>query len=105
MDARSRFARRRTDGGGPEPSDATRRLGDLRRSQPTDVTLKNLLALLTTKLELCARLPVCAWEAGDEGHEGCADSLLALADAERSSCQEVLECLRTHLDQTVGSRS
>lgn len=100
-DSTSRFTRDRPADAGPERGDATRRLGDLRRSQPTDVTLKNLLAVLTTKLELCARLPVCAWEAGNEGHEQCADAFLALAEAERSSCQHVIACLRTHLDRTL----
>ena len=52
-----------------DPSDATRRLSDLRRAQPADATLKNLLGVLNAKLELCASLPVFEWEAGTEGYE------------------------------------
>ena len=102
-DRRGRFHRDRLVAGVPEQADATRRLGDLRRSQPNDVTLKNLVALLTTKLELCARLPVFAFESGNEGDERGADSFRALAEAERRSCEDVIECLRAHLDHTARS--
>jgi hypothetical protein len=84
-----------------ELTDAARRLGDLRRAQPTDATLKNLLGLLTTKIELCAQLPVFEWEAGNEGHEDCARRFRRLAEDERRSCTEVLECLRAHLDHAA----
>ena len=33
---------------------------------------RNLLGVLSAKLELCARLPVYEWEAGSEGHDDCA---------------------------------
>ncbi len=79
-------------------SEATRRLTDLRRAQPTDATLRNLLGVLTAKLDLCASLPVYEWEAGTEGHEDCATAFRMLADAERRSCNEVLEQLREHLE-------
>jgi len=82
-------------------SEATRRLGDLRRAQPADATLKNLLGVLTTKLELCAELPVFEWEAGNEGHDSCARAFRALAEEERDSCATVLECLRAHLQQAA----
>jgi hypothetical protein len=88
-------------------SEATRRLTDLRRAQPTDATLRNLLGVLTAKLDLCASLPVYEWEAGTEGHEDCATAFRMLADAERRSCNEVLEQLREHLEHrsTVEHRS
>jgi hypothetical protein len=82
----------------PTPNEATRRLTDLRRAQPTDATLRNLLGVLTAKLELCASLPVYEWEAGSEGHEDCAAAFRMLAEAERQSCNEVLNRLREHLD-------
>jgi hypothetical protein len=82
-----------------DPNQATRRLTDLRRAQPADATLKNLLGLLNAKLELCASLPVYEWEAASEGfHEG-AMAFRSLAEAERRSCGEVIELLRQHLGQ------
>jgi hypothetical protein len=83
----------------------SRRLADLRRAQPVDSTLQNLLALLTTKLDLCARLPVFEWEAESEGHDGCATALRAFAEAERRSCHDVIDCLRLHLEQTTRARA
>ena len=85
-----------------EPSEATRRLTDLRRSQPADATLKNLLAILSTKLELCASLPVFEWEAGAEGFEDCARAFRALAEAERKSCRDVIDRLREHLEMRAN---
>ena len=92
---------RRTDS-----SDATRRLSDLRRAQPGDATLRNLLGILNVKLELCANLSVFEWEASSEGWTERATALRELADAERQSCAEVLEQLHAHLEQraaTLGS--
>jgi hypothetical protein len=82
----------------PSPSEPTRRLTDLRRAQPTDATLRNLLGVLSAKLELCASLPVYEWEAGSEGHEDCAAAFRSLAEAERQSCNDVLNRLREHLE-------
>jgi hypothetical protein len=95
----SRFER--TSGGGPEHErrDASRRIGELRRMQPADATLKNLLALLTTKLELCAGLPVWEWEAGNEGHREQAAGFRALAAEERRSCMDIMERLQEHLER------
>jgi hypothetical protein len=85
----------------PARSDSAQRLGGLRRSQPADVTLRNLLALLTSKLDLCASLPVWEWEAANEGHEESADCFSAFAEAERRSTADVIACLRTHLEHTA----
>jgi len=87
----------------PNTSDATRRLGDLRRAQPADATMKNLLNLLSTKLELCASLPVFEWEAGNEGYPECAAAFRELAEAERSSCADVLEHLRALLERRAAA--
>jgi hypothetical protein len=81
-----------------DPSEATRRLTDLRRAQPADATLKNLLGVLNAKLELCASLPVYEWEAGTEGYEECAAAFRHLAEAERRSCSDVIDRLREHLE-------
>ena len=50
------------------------------RGDPGDATLQNLLGVLTAKLDLCARLPVFAFEAGNAGHESCALAFRQLAD-------------------------
>ena len=83
-------------------SDGFRRLGGLRRAQPADMTLKNLLSVLDLKLELCSQLPVCEWEAGNEGHADYATVFKRLAEAERRSCGEVLDCLRAYLEENSG---
>lgn len=88
----------------PSQTDPTRRLADLRRSQPTDATLKNLLGVLTAKLELCASLPVYEWEAGTEGFEECAAAFRRLADAERRSCTDVIDRLREHLEDRAHTQ-
>jgi hypothetical protein len=87
-----------------ETSDATRRLSDLRRAQPADATLRNLLGVVSAKLELCASLPVFEWEAGSEGYEECAAAFRSLAEAERRSCSDVLDRLREHLDQRAATQ-
>jgi hypothetical protein len=85
------------------PSDATRRLTDLRRAQPADATLKNLLGVVSAKLELCASLPVFQWEAESEGYDESATAFRNLAEAERRSCADVLDRLRDHLEQRAAS--
>jgi hypothetical protein len=87
-----------------EPSEATRRLSDLRRAQPTDATLRNLLGVLNTKLELCASLPVYEWEAGSEGFQECAAAFRRLAEAERRSCTDVIDRLREHLEHRAHTQ-
>jgi hypothetical protein len=88
--------------GPKDPSDATRRLSDLRRAQPADATLRNLLRVLNAKLELCASLPVFEWEASSEGDTKRAAAFRDLADAERRSCSEVLEQLRALLERRAA---
>lgn len=88
----------------PEESEAARRLSDLRRAQPGDRTLQNLLGILSAKLDLCARLPVFEYEAGSQGHEACLKAFRRLAEVERQSFEELLACLRAHLDETSRQR-
>jgi hypothetical protein len=85
----------------PDDSAAARRLSDLRRAQPADTTLQNLLGLLNAKLDLCARLPVFEYEAGSDGHDACAAAFRDLAAVERHSFHELLVCLRAHLNESV----
>jgi hypothetical protein len=84
--------------GRTQESDAAVRLSNLRRAQADDPTLKNLLAILTTKLELCSRLPVLEWEAAHAGDANCAAAFRRLAEEERRSCSDMMDCLQKHLE-------
>jgi hypothetical protein len=75
-------------------------LADLRGPHPHDTTLQNLLAVITAKLDLSARLPVFEYEAESEGFSDIASFMSALASAERESLEDVLASLRHHLDRT-----
>lgn len=79
---------------------STQRLTELRRALPSDATLQNLVAVLTIKLDLCARLPVFEYEAESEGFTDSASFFGALASAERSSVAEIRRTLQTHLNDT-----
>jgi hypothetical protein len=74
-------------------------ISDLRGAQPADATLQNLLGVLSAKLELCSRLPIFEYEAGNEGHEAAAAAFRQLAEVERRSFDELLACLRRHLEE------
>ena len=88
-----------------DESTAARSFTDLRSALPADATLQNLLRTLSAKLETCGRLPVLEYEAHVEGHEACATTFGELADVERRSFEELLVCLRSHLDATKGPLS
>jgi hypothetical protein len=103
-DPASRFERRGSGGVEHEEQEPSRRIGELRRMQPADATMKNLLALLTAKLELCEGLPVWEWEARNEGHREHAAGFRALAADERRSCIDIMEWLREHLERTAEQK-
>jgi rubrerythrin len=84
---------------------ASRRLSDVSRAHPGDVTLQNLLGVLVTKLDSCRRLPIFEYEAGSEGHAACAKAFRELADAERESVNQLLTCLQQHLVDTAQERN
>jgi hypothetical protein len=73
-------------------------LGDLRRAQPADTALRNLLRILSTKLELSSHLPVYEYEAHLEGNEQFAAAFHRLAEDERRIFEELLSTLRIHLN-------
>lgn len=75
-------------------------LADLTRAMPADRTLQNLLGVLSGKLELLTQLPVYEFQAASEGFDHCAAALRDVAEAERRSFAQLLECLRIHLDET-----
>jgi hypothetical protein len=80
-------------------------INDLRDARTGDATLRSLLGLLDTKLELCSRLPILEYEAAHEGHERCAVAFRRLAEAERRAVDELIECLREHIGEGVTARS
>jgi hypothetical protein len=84
------------------PVSTAQRLAELRSAQPCDVTLQNLLSILTVKLDLSARLPVFEYEADSEGFTEVASFISALASAERESVQDLVRLLRQHLDRPSG---
>jgi rubrerythrin len=84
-----------------KPSEG-RRLAELRRAHPTDSTLENLLSVLRAELDLCARLPLFAYEATTEGHDECASLLGTLAETERAHVEKVLATLQRHLEARSG---
>lgn len=88
-----------------ETSSAARRLSELRKAQPGDPTLQNLLGVLSAKLELCSRLPIYEYEAGTQGHQRAVVAFRHLAAVERESFDEILGTLRHHLDETAAGRS
>jgi hypothetical protein len=82
-------------------SSTAQRLADLRAAHTHDVTLQNLLAIVSAKLDLSARLPIFEYEADSDGFSDTASFLAALASAERESLQEILVSLRHHMDRTA----
>ena len=74
-------------------------LGDLRRAQPADTALRNLLRVLAEKLELSSHLPVFEYEAQLEGNEPFAAAFHRLAEDERRIFEELLSTLRVHLNE------
>jgi hypothetical protein len=87
----------------PDDPVTLQRLGDLRRVQPADDTLRNLVITLNAKLELCERLPFLAFQADREGFGDAATSFRELAVAERRSLTGLLASLRYHLDRTQAA--
>jgi hypothetical protein len=85
----------------PSRGSAVHSLADLRRAQPADSALRNLLGVLSAKLELFASLPVFEYEASVEGNEAFAAAFRRLAERERQSFDELIACLRTHLNETA----
>jgi hypothetical protein len=81
------------------------RLSDLARVHPADRTLQNLLGTLNAKLEMCSRLPVYEYEAASEGHDASAIAFHELAELERRTFNNLLTCLRVHLDEVERAMS
>lgn len=75
------------------PSDDRRRLTDLRRAQPADATMQNLLQVISGKIELCGQLVIYEYEASSEGHTEAAATFRELGEVERSSYESLVKCL------------
>jgi hypothetical protein len=76
------------------------RLSDLERLRPGSETLRALLATLSTKLDLCSRLPFLAYQADREGFRDAAATFREMALDERRSLEGLLATLKAHLDVT-----
>ena len=88
-----------------DESTAAPLLDDLRRALPADATLQNLLGIMSTKLDLCGRLPIYEYEANIEGHRTSAAAFHELAQVERDSFNALVSCLRRHLDETGNGKA
>jgi hypothetical protein len=88
-------SRRKTSG--------SERLAELRSAHACNATLQNLIAVLATRLDLCAKLAIYEFEADNEGFANSASFFSAVASAERESVRELVEALRVHLDQANGA--
>jgi hypothetical protein len=75
-------------------------IGELRRRQPADETMRNLLELTSEKLDLCGRLPVYELEAANEGHAATARLFSELADVERASFDALKARLVIEIDES-----
>jgi hypothetical protein len=82
----------------PDDPVTLQRLSDLERVRPADETLRALLGTLTTKIDLCTRLPFLAYQADREGFEEAAACFRAMAIEERRSLADLLVALKSHLD-------
>jgi hypothetical protein len=89
----------------PDDPVTLQRLSDLDRVRPADETLRALLGTLTTKLDLCARLPFLAYQADREGFGDAAATFREMAVHERRSLADLLVTLRSHLDVTEAVTS
>jgi hypothetical protein len=79
------------------------RLHELRSAHACDATLQNLIAVLATRLDLCAKLAIYEYEADNEGFADSASFFSAVASAERESVRELVQSLRHHLDQSSAA--
>lgn len=84
----------------PDDPVTVQRLSDLDRVRPANETLRALLGTLTTKIDLCTRLPYLAYQAEREGFEDAAAAFRAMALDERRSLSGLLAALKSHLDVT-----
>jgi hypothetical protein len=87
----------------PNETPPARGLGELRRERAADETMRNLLELLSSKLELCARLPVLELEAGGEGHLDVVEAFREIAEVERGSIETLKRCLLHELVETTDA--
>jgi hypothetical protein len=81
----------------------SRRLSELRATQPADATLRNLISILQTKLETSARLSVLVYEADGDGDLECAQLFRSLVISEREQIAALLEGLRTRIEAQLNT--
>jgi len=70
----------------------------IRTEQPVKNTVHNVVQTLSTKLDSAARYGLYQEDARQDGMEDCAEVFARLADRDRESIEELLGCLRDHID-------
>jgi rubrerythrin len=70
----------------------------IRTEQPVKNTVHNLIQTLSTKLDSAARYGLYQEDASADGMEDCADVFARLAERDRESINDLLECLKGHID-------
>jgi rubrerythrin len=70
----------------------------IRTEQPVKNTVHNLVQTLSTKLDSAARYGLYRDDARQDGMEDCAEVFANLAARDGESIEELLRCLRDHID-------
>lgn len=69
----------------------------IRSEKPVSNTFHNLVQLLNVKLDSAARYGLYEQDAYEEGYRDCAQQFARLAERDRQSIAELLECVRLHV--------
>jgi hypothetical protein len=70
----------------------------IRTERPVKNTVHNLVQTLSVKLDSAARYHLYEEDAKEEGLEDCVDVFARLADRDRESIDDLLQCLKDHID-------
>jgi rubrerythrin len=73
-------------------------LEQIRTEQPVKNTVHNLVQCLSTKLDSAARYGLYQDDARQDGMDDCAEVFANLAARDRECIEELLRCLRDHID-------
>lgn len=74
----------------------------IREAKPVSNTFHNLVQTLSVKLDSAARYGLYEEDAHSEGHEDCAQQFEAMAERERQSIRELVECIQRHVGEEPG---
>jgi rubrerythrin len=74
-------------------------LEQIRTEQPVKNTVHNLVQTLSVKLDSAARYGLYREDATKDGFHDCADVFARLSDREQESIEDLVQCLREHIDE------